>query len=199
MLKKVWTDPVWSKVIAAAIVAGLASVITYFGGWWPNIGLFLSSAGSLAVSSTSVPNWLLAVLVLCAIVVLVVVAIGLCATFFSQNVRPSYLTYAEDVVLGIRWRWRYGSDGAIYQLVSFCPNCDYQIHPRDVAAYRAVDHIGYRCEDCGALVGDFQMSLDEIESRVTRHIQKNLRTGTWSDVVKAQRRAAADEPQAARR
>jgi len=193
MLKKVWTDPVWSKVIAAAIVAGLASVITYFGGWWPDIASFFSRAGSLAISSTFVPNWLLAVLILCAIAVLLIVTIGLWALFFSHDAGLAYLSYTEDLILGVRWRWRYGSDGAIYKLVSFCPSCDYQIHPRDVAAFRAVEHIQYRCEDCGAMVGDFQMPLDEIESRVMRHIQKNLRTGTWSGVVNAQLRAAERE------
>lgn len=33
MLRKIWNDPVWSKVIAGAILAGFGFVISHFGGY----------------------------------------------------------------------------------------------------------------------------------------------------------------------
>src|SRR5690606_21766528 len=69
VLKKAWTDPVWSAVIAGAILAVLGAALTYFAGWWPAISGFFAGLAPLAAGSTTVPNWLLALLVLCAFVV----------------------------------------------------------------------------------------------------------------------------------
>lgn len=176
MLKKAWIDPVWSKVISTAIVAGLASLGAYFYGWWPDIASFFRQTISVATSVTPIKNWLLAILVLCAAVIFVLVGIMLWAIYCPPEVKSSSRSYSEDTVLGIRWRWRYGSDWAIYDLCSFCPHCDYQIQPRNISDFRAIDHVEYRCEDCGAHINDFQMSVGEIESRVKRHIQKKLRS-----------------------
>lgn len=192
MLKKVWVDPVWSKVIAAAIVAAVASIATYFAGWWPAIAAFTSKAGSLAISSTLVPNWLLTILVVSTISILVLLGVAMWTILFSSDSAPSFRDYTEDVVLGVRWRWLYGRDGTLYNLVSFCPRCDYQIFARNSSAYRAVDSLEFRCEDCGALAAHFEIPLEEIESRVMRHIHKKLRTGSWSKVANVQPHVAAD-------
>ncbi len=37
MLKVIWNDPVWSKVIAGGILAAAAVLLTYFLNWWPFI------------------------------------------------------------------------------------------------------------------------------------------------------------------
>lgn len=42
LMKELWHDPVWSKVIAWIILAVGAAVGTYFFKWWPIIGGFLS-------------------------------------------------------------------------------------------------------------------------------------------------------------
>jgi hypothetical protein len=63
VLKKIWVDPVWSKVIANGIWAAggiiLVAVVTYVVGWWPDIATLFSETISLAGASTTVPNWLL--------------------------------------------------------------------------------------------------------------------------------------------
>jgi hypothetical protein len=58
-----WSDPVWSKVIATVIVS-VPGVFVYFAGWWPAI----VQAGR---NSTAVPNWLLAALGLCIVACMV--------------------------------------------------------------------------------------------------------------------------------
>ena len=47
-----WNDPVWSKVIAAGVLALLAALGSYLVGLWPLIGAWL-------VSASSSPRWLL--------------------------------------------------------------------------------------------------------------------------------------------
>ena len=52
MLKTIWSDPVWSKVISTAIIATFGGCITYATNIWPSANVFLNSA-------STVPNWLL--------------------------------------------------------------------------------------------------------------------------------------------
>jgi hypothetical protein len=76
VLKKIWSDPVWSKVIANAIWYALvavapvavAAVVVYFGGWWPSMAAIASRIISQVVASTPVPNWLFTPICLLAII-----------------------------------------------------------------------------------------------------------------------------------
>jgi hypothetical protein len=63
MLKKIWTDPVWSKVIANGIWAAgaviVAAIVAYVVGWGHSIAAAVSKIISLVAASTLIPNWLL--------------------------------------------------------------------------------------------------------------------------------------------
>jgi hypothetical protein len=49
MLKKIWHDPVWSKVIANAIwTIPSLGVISYIAGWWPPIVQWIYSESSIS-------------------------------------------------------------------------------------------------------------------------------------------------------
>lgn len=190
MLKRMWADPVWSKVIAGMILAAVASIGTYRAGWWPRIGSLALRLSALAKSSTLVPNWLLVILTLCAITVVIIVAFAIWIVIATPSSGVTFRDYSEDLLLGILWRWRYGRDGFIFDLYSFCPKCDYQIYPRQRGDYR----IEYRCEHCGNRVEGVSTSVEEIESRVTRLIQKKIRDGSWSQVVHAQAVPSTEKP-----
>jgi len=84
-----------------------------------------------------------------------------------------------DEFFGIRWCWSYGSDGAVVDLFSLCPACDYQVYPIDAGIYRAAPRIAFRCEDCGRNLGQFEGVPEQLESRVIRGIHKKLRANTW--------------------
>ena len=53
VLKKIWHDPVWSKVIAAILVAALSAVAAL---------VWKSSVGALLLRTSPVPNWVLGLL-----------------------------------------------------------------------------------------------------------------------------------------
>lgn len=180
MLRKIWADPVWSKVIAAVVIAILAAIATYSAGLWSGIFAVLVDIVIFSAAVTSVSNWLLAILILCGVAVVGLLIIVICAFTFGSKNSPSAQTYVVDEILGIRWRWKYGQGGEIYDLFSFCSLCDFQVYPRDVSAFRAVDHIEYRCDDCGNILNDFDMPVEAIESQVIRHIQKKIRSGSWN-------------------
>jgi hypothetical protein len=62
MIQKIWKDPVWSKVIAAAIIAIFAFLYTYFTDSWSNIFLFSVQIYTCLLEPTLVTNWLLTLL-----------------------------------------------------------------------------------------------------------------------------------------
>jgi ribosomal protein L37AE/L43A len=52
-LKKIWADPVWSKVISIGVLALVGIIYSYFQGWLPFIFQW-------SFSKSQVPNWLIA-------------------------------------------------------------------------------------------------------------------------------------------
>jgi hypothetical protein len=78
VVKKIWDDPVLSKVISTGIVAGLTLIWAglHFD-WWKEALAFL-------VSTSSVPHWLLTVL----IVICLVLALGELQRLWKNHKRP---------------------------------------------------------------------------------------------------------------
>jgi hypothetical protein len=93
---------------------------------------------------------------------------------------PSWRDYTTDIFFGLRWRWKYFSDGGIYDAVTFCPHCDFQVFSQDVSSYRVIEHIMFRCDSCGRHLGEFQESFSSLENKTKRFIQQRLRNGSWT-------------------
>lgn len=186
MLKRIWKDPVWAGVIAAVFSAGMLAVLSYLGGFWPTFALWLKGGWEYLLVETTVPNWLVLLLTL---VSLPTILVGLILLW--QRLRPSTATganwrsYTEDVFFGLRWRWRFGDDGDIYGVNTFCPHCDFQVFPQNASAWNAVDHIRFHCDSCHAELGDFQEAYGALKNKTERFIQQRIRNGSW---VEAQER-----------
>jgi len=71
MLKKIWKDPVGSKVISALIIA-LISSITWLN--WQDISSFILQIPDLLMASKIIPNWIILFTILLLTVVLIIVA-----------------------------------------------------------------------------------------------------------------------------
>ncbi|HKQ24735.1 MAG TPA: hypothetical protein VJT81_09875 [Burkholderiales bacterium] len=184
MLKKLWADPVWSAVIAGVILAAVAGIGSYFLDWWPGIGKLLQKGYDFSLLSTSVPNWLLGLLALLSVPAVLIAGVVIWVKVSPQKeVGPDWHSYTEDEYFGLRWRWRYGSDGDIYDLCTFCPHCDYQIGAQDARAYSVVDRVRFHCDSCGRHLGEFDESPLSLESKVKRSVQQKLRNGTWANRI----------------
>jgi hypothetical protein len=73
LLKKIWKDPVGSKVISALIIAMISS-ITWLN--WQDISSFVIQIPSLFMASTIIPNWIILFIILLLTLVLIIVLRG---------------------------------------------------------------------------------------------------------------------------
>lgn len=185
-IKKYWHDPVWSKVIAGAILALTAVISTYFLDWWAAIGRVLKAILDFVFSSTAVPNWLLGLLVISLLLVIFVIGLIIWSKWHHKQRPPNWLSYSTDSFFGIKWTWRYDEIGKLIDLYSFCPDCDFQIYPQsNYNFFREFTHIHFHCENCGHDFGNQHDDIAQFENKIIRHIQRKIRNGSWKTVLLA--------------
>lgn len=173
--KTLWSDPVWSKVISAAIIAVAVGAGSYFLKWWPAIGKAVSAAGRFLVAKTPVWNWLLGV----AAIYIALTLIEARLVHNKKRRKPSVPPYIEDVFFGVRWRWRY-SGTEIVNLHCLCLGCGLQVYFFNIGPFAAIPRLGARCDDCGQRSDEYDGDGEMLESHVIRLIHRNLRHGTSS-------------------
>lgn len=183
MIKKVWNDPVWSKVIATAIVAVVGVVASFAWGWWPPIGRTIAQAYDYLGSSTEVSNWLILVLALLALFAVAFISVLVWIRFAPTTAdAPTWKDYTKDEFFGLKWRWRYRADDTIGDICTFCPICDFQVFPRPARPYpnNQGSSITYDCDGCGEHLADVAEDPNALENKVERSIQQKIRAGTWA-------------------
>lgn len=182
MLKSIWKDPVWSKVISAGILAVCGAIGAYLLDLWPSIGSWFSFLWKSAGQPSQIPNWSVWFLGLLAIpsVLLMLALIWSVIRPERESGQDNWRSYLEDHFLGLCWRWKYFSSGDLDDPQPFCPHCDYQVFPHRASAYAAVDRIGFHCDSCGRDLTTFEESFESLQSKVRRLIQQKVRTGAWA-------------------
>jgi hypothetical protein len=179
MLKTLWNDPVWSKVISAGILAAVASGGSYALNWWPTIGGYATQLFMLAIAPSLIANWILVLLVLLALPMLLLIIVAAWQWIRpAKQSQPSWKTYLSDEFFGLKWRWQYFGD-AMSDMHTFCPNCDFQVYPERASSYIAVDRIAFRCDSCHRELCTFEDSYEAMENQAKRFAQQKIRTGRW--------------------
>ena len=180
-----------STKIIATVVGGLilAAVLYICRNWLPSIfrrlGHALIAVWSWTFARHLVPGWMLIALSIFAAYGVISVA-----RKFPRKPEPSqsnWRDFTEFEYEGVLWRWQFSYHGDIQLLTSFCaqPGCDMQIFPK-IGPYRGPyrETTTYECDRCGHAI-DMDGSKDEIESKVTREIQRLLRTDGWKKHVRS--------------
>ena len=173
-LKKVWSDPVWSKVISGGILFAIGAIYSSVH-WWGQVHTALTAAWLFAIADVPVPRWFFWILVLC--VVLGIALVGALILTKSQEIPDERLNYKEDDFLNLLWRWRY-EGGQVSHLNAYCNYCDYQLDI-DISRSYSEPCTDYLCPNCGRTNETFNMERMHIENRVIKLIQLKLRNGGW--------------------
>jgi hypothetical protein len=179
-IKSAWADPVWSKIIASAIIAAVGALASYFFHGWPLIGSVIGKGWLLVTATTAVPNGVLWPLIVVALSVAAILIVGIWRSIRPRGpVAPTWKDYLTDSLFDLRWRWRFiGNSGYPDHLYACCIKCDYQVVPGWQGSY-GDPQIYYRCDMCDKEVGPFGDDLQHVESKVRRYIQQRVRTGSW--------------------
>lgn len=178
-IKRLWHDPVWSKVFAGAILAVIGLIGSYFLKWWGPIGRTCKVAFEYFGESSTLSNWVLLILWLFFAAMVLLIGIVTWAKFILPPDRPNWLSYKSDEFFGIRWRWCYGTGNQILNLCSFCPKCDYQIFPDSITGHNYLEQYIFHCDYCGYISREFEESPNSINSKVERFIQQKIRNDSW--------------------
>lgn len=116
-LKKLWHDPVWSKVIAAAVIASA----TYFLVDKHIIWKILESIFEFMIFQVSMPIW---VLILSSLVFLFLIPI---IAFIKKRKIPRFLSYKSDNIFDIDWFWEWSPPSVYnnnkYEIMNITPRC----------------------------------------------------------------------------
>ena len=156
--------------VSSAAIIGVAQVAVP-GGWvavFRATGSFFKATWKWVWQTTAIPNWLLILFSLSALVAVAVVAVLVLVAIKAKEAPD----YTEDTFEGLRWRWRWGQSG-LYGLNAFCPHCDYQVFGTSLGW--SENHVSFRCEECSRDLSAFNCSSDALESRITRKIQQKVR------------------------
>jgi len=165
-LLKITEHPVISTLLTSLI---LWLVGTF---WIPEkLNYIYSLTKSLLFFKVAVP---LIVLILLGIVL--TGAVILVTFFYISRLRdPEWLEYTSDVFMNIRWNWRYYSDGQLNtdSLRAYCPKDE-----TPLVAERVSHNYKNRlvCETCGFASDEFGEGRDELLSKISRQIEREVRT-----------------------
>lgn len=91
------------------------------------------------------------------------------------KVEEEFLKYTKDTIYDIPYRWEW-NQGKIYNLDSFCPECD-GILSSNYDSFYITSKIEVSCENC-----DFQLiqEKDYSTSTIKREIERRIRTGEYT-------------------
>lgn len=173
-LKKAVTEKVAAGLILSAILYGCS----FIPGFYPEIWRITKNSWIHLTDSTSVPHWLLGILILlsCALIIRVL------SRLFRRLAGPSLHEYREDTILGLPWRWDYGLRG-LTNLWCFCPVCDTALvyhEEQDFSEYgngRKVVRLA--CDHCDTRIKTFEGDKNYLLERVSRQIDRTQRNGDW--------------------
>lgn len=173
-LKKAVTE----QVVAGLILAGVLYACSFIPGFYSVIWKFLTSAWRYTTASTTIPRWLLWCLILFA----VTVTVRLSFRVLSRAAEPTVFDYRQDTILGLPWRWDYGSNGP-RNLWCFCPACDTALLYSEEEGWseygRGRKVINLKCEHCGNRVQTSEGDRNYLIDRVMRQIDRVQRSGDW--------------------
>lgn len=143
-IKNIWKDPVWSKVIAAAIIAVAGALYSLVKSWL-NENVSLEEAFKI-VFSFQVNLWLAI-----AVVIMVLIIVGVIKKIKTNKQRVPVPPFVNDFTRGMyqnqvwKWRWVWSPTHKFYYVTDLnieCPNCHDGVLD--------LEHMNYRCPKCNA-------------------------------------------------
>jgi hypothetical protein len=177
-LKKVWIDPVWSKVLGAIILALISGIVEFFTKVKPLTCIFnlLKQFIIIFAYKITIPIWGLILIALPTIFFIVIFIIILISKPPPRLI--SWQDYKMDNIDGIKWVWSwYRND--VSDLIALCPVCMCELESKQHPYKLGTD---LYCQKCDKYI-DLNTSMNEFKEKVKKEIRRRVRTGEYKDVV----------------
>ena len=178
--------PIKTKVVAG-VVSGLILAAIFYAApkFFQGTVSVLSWLWQHSISSISIPNWLLFVLLILAVPTLVRVL----KAFLRQgeNGDPTFRMYKQDSFEGVTWRWSYDYSGSPVNIVPFCPSCDSQlVHVKENQfSLRPTLSVSFYCERCKQERARIEGGNEFYAvSMIERFIDRKIRNGDWHHAIR---------------
>jgi len=175
MVSKVWKDPVWSKVIAVAILALLSFIGTWALDLLPPVTNGLVSAWNWVMTDVAIPMWLLLLLLVPTGLLVVAVSSALLEKVRSnpENM-PEWKKYTSDHFFGARYEWQWSRYNEPEHFVPFCTMCDAMM-TQFVSPSFMSPTVQLICESCGHKGVEVEGSRGDLKRKVIINIDRNAR------------------------
>lgn len=140
--QKIWKDPVWSKVISAAIIAAL-------GGLWSLGQAWMSDTETVEESFKNVFSYKVNVWLAIAVVMTVLIIVGAINKIRVNKSRIPIPPFVNDFTRWRyqnqiwKWRWEWSPTNKFYYVTDLnieCPNCHDGVLD--------LEYMNYRCPKC---------------------------------------------------
>ena len=174
-------------LILAAILAFVPRAWSFTCHAFSLIASAISAFWSHLAASSSVPHWLLYLLVALALPFV-------CRTL--ARLRPDnsgddpYRAYQTDVFFGVRWKWDYGYNNEPVGIWGECPQCRTDL----VYSYDDILHrTDFTCETCHKTLAKLEGNKGFVLGKVARQVERKIRTGEWKDNESSQQPPERDK------
>ncbi len=173
IVKRIWHDPVWSKVIAGAVIALFTGLIGNNLGVWPAVKSYFWSIIDFELRRASIPNGIIIIGVIPLVFSLYVIAKIL--RFWRQS--EDWHDYTSDEYENLRWVWKWSSseDYKISELKIFCPSCRLEIHGSPNEGFP--NEAQYYCDNCRKALRLIGKSPQDVADQAIREFERRARTG----------------------
>lgn len=125
-----------------------------------------------------IPGWLIILIMPC----IIYCGFALWGLFSSQaSAVIHWSDYKAGTFFSMMWRWNYRG-GTITSPIPYCLTCDTQIIAEQHSGFLMHDPISktvFECEHCHRVEFTTSGSFEELQDKVTRQIDRNIRNNTW--------------------
>lgn len=139
----------------------------------------LQTIGAHLVRSTTLPNWSVYLLSLCAVAC--AWQVGRASGVAPRRTRaPEPAAYLRDRILNVQWEWTYDAHQQPKGLWAACPDCATRL-VSFVTRPPEERRIKMFCEHCRTTLLSEPGDREVLIARVLRQIERKRRTGEWRD------------------
>ena len=154
-LSNIWHDPVWSKVIAAVIVA--------LGGLLVSAIKSLCSQESFGTALLNVLSFKVSVWIVLSVIFIVVLGVALLKKHAHKPTPPFVTEFTSGIYQKQQWQWRWRWDDEercyyIYDLSVKCPKCK--------TGLLTISFDNYQCGKCGAEFDALRIDYDGVKKQI---------------------------------